>query len=256
MKKFTVYLCFFLISFNLYSQSVYEYNLKKDIAISTLALGLGVGAYFMDNDPKILNNPDRNTVNAFDRPLMFSYNRTLHNIRDNMRNWIPVIPIITPLAGVIRKDFDTWVTYGFMYWQALALTYSTNTFIRKSVTRFRPEVYFNGRNNHPIKADSFPSDTTAVASFLPATFLSVTFCAEYPDSRLKIPVIAGSYALAASIGVMGVLSGMHYLSDVLVGAAIGSFYGWLIPTIHKRKDKDDSVSFFFTGNGVLFSLKF
>lgn len=240
---------------NLYSQSVYTYSLKKDIFISSLSLGVAVGSYLMDNEPGIPNNLNKDDVNAFDRWLMHSYNETIHNSRDFIRNFIPVLPIITPLAGGIRKDFDTWLTYGIMYGQALALTYGTNTLIRKNVTRYRPKEYFEDVIDYPIMKDGFPSDTTALASFLPATFLSVTFSAEYPASPWKIPVIVGSYSLAASIGVMGILSGMHFLTDVLAGAAIGTFYGWLIPALHKRNTLNERVSFHAAGNGFLVSIR-
>jgi NhaP-type Na+/H+ and K+/H+ antiporter len=43
------------------------------------------------------------------------------------------------------------------------------------------------------------------------------------------------------------------LTDVLAGAAMGVFYGWLIPTLHKRTNKENGLSFFFTGNGFLIS---
>jgi len=49
---------------------------------------------------------------------------------------------------------------------------------------------------------------------------------------------------------------MHFLTDVLAGAAIGSFYGWLIPFLHKRPNIDNGISFHLTENGGIISLKF
>ena len=69
---------------------------------------------------------------------------------------------------------------------------------------------------------------------MPAAFLSTTFSQEFPESRWKIPVIIGSFTLSSFVGVTRILSGDHFLTDVLAGAAIGSLYGWLIPTLHKR----------------------
>ena len=78
---------------------------------------------------------------------------------------------------------------------------------------------------------SFPSGTAALA-FLPAAFISVTFSTEFPKSPWKIPVIVGLYAMAAGIGATRIFNGTHFLTDVLAGAAIGIFFGWLIPTFH------------------------
>ena len=94
--------------------------------------------------------------------------------------------------------------------------------------------------------------STALA-FLSASFLSATFSAEYPDSKWKIPVIAGSYVLATGIAFLRIASGTHFLTDVLAGAAIGSLYGWVIPALHKRQN--DNLTLNFTGNGFIASLK-
>ncbi len=37
-------------------------------------------------------------------------------------------------------------------------------------------------------------------------------------------------------GVLRVWSGNHYPSDVIAGAAVGSFIGWLVPRMHKGKE--------------------
>jgi membrane-associated phospholipid phosphatase len=70
-----------------------------------------------------------------------------------------------------------------------------------------------------------------------------------------LPVIIGSYTLAAGIASMRILSGSHFLSDVLAGAAIGSLYGWLIPAVHIKSNKNN-FSMNFTGNGILVALRF
>lgn len=254
MKRLVFFLCFLTIGFNLYSESVYTYDLNRDIAFSVLSIGVGLSQYLLPNPDKIPDNLNINNVNVIDRGLMFPYDETLHTIRDYYRFVLPVLPIITPLAGNIRKDFDTWLTYGFMYTQAISLTVGTTGLIWRSVYRNRPRQYFWGDVEHPIDGDSFPSDTVAF-SFLSATFLSVTFSKEYPESLWKIPVIVGSYTLATGIGVLSVLSGMHFLTDVLAAAVIGSFYGWLIPTIHIKTNNENRISFYFTGNGVIISLK-
>jgi membrane-associated phospholipid phosphatase len=103
--------------------------------------------------------------------------------------------------------------------------------------------------------NSFPSGSTAYA-FLGATFLSTTFSREYPESKWKLPVILGSYTLASGIASMRILSGSHFPSDVLIGAVIGSLYGWLIPVLHIKDNNKNNLSMNLTGNGILVSLSF
>jgi hypothetical protein len=263
MKKFVFLICFLTAKLNLYSESVYTYDLKKDLVISALSVGaLGVSYLAPGKTNGIPNELNRNDVNFIDRGLMFPEDDTPHHIRDKMRNWMPVLTIITPLSvwglgggGFEKKDFDTWLTYGIMYMQAATLTFGTVEILKKTVDRYRPRSYFDNSVGKLISNDCFPSDTTAF-SFLASTLFSVTFSTEYPYSPWRIPVIAGSYTLATSIGVIGIISGMHFLTDVLAGAAIGTFYGWVIPLLHRRPNIDNGISFHFTGNGGIISLRF
>ena len=247
-----------LIKFDVYSESVFTWDLKKDIAIGAFSLGLFFGAYLMSNEPEVPTNLNRNDVNAFDRGLMFPRDQALYDVRYLQMFVLSVLPIVSPLAvtrGNVRRNLDTWLTYGIMYAQAVFLTYGTRMLIGNVVNRYRPHEYFDNPT-HPIKNNSFPSGTTAIA-FMPATFLSVTFSAEFPDSPWRIPLIVGSYTLATAVGVTRIFSGAHFLTDVLAGAAIGSLYGWLIPTLHRRKNiEGNRISPLFTGNGIMLSLKF
>ena len=76
--------------------------------------------------------------------------------------------------------------------------------MKYSIDRTRP----NGGHG------SFPSEHTATA-FMGATLLAH----EYGHKSIWIP-IAG-YSLATVTGVLRILNNRHYVSDVLVGAAIG-----------------------------------
>jgi membrane-associated phospholipid phosphatase len=53
---------------------------------------------------------------------------------------------------------------------------------------------------------------------------------------------------------MRIISGSHFLTDVLTGTVIGSFYGWIIPFLHKKQNKN-GLAINFTGNGLSVSLK-
>ena len=260
MKKLIFLLCFITAGFNLWAESVFTLSLKKDIAISTLALGLFLSHYLIDNREGLPNNLDRNNVNVFDRGLMFPHNTSFNTTKNILGYGLQVLPIITPLAlaGLDIRNRDTisiWLTYGVMYAQAMLLTQGTRRWLGVLVDRYRPRDYFLDVIVYPICNRSFPSGTTAYA-FMPAAFFSVTFSAEFPNSPWRIPIIVGTHTLAASVGVFRILSGHHFLTDVLAGAVIGSFFGWLIPTVHIRANGDNRFSFRFTGNGAVMSLSF
>jgi len=135
------------------------------------------------------------------------------------------------------------------------LAYGTRMLFKNNVTRFRPYSHDGRELRTGHRHDSFPSGHTC-AAFLSATFFSTTFVLENPGSRWKWPAIIGSHTLAASVGAMRMMGGMHFLTDVLAGAAMGSFFGWLIPVLHapRRRNNEQAFPVKLTGNGLLVSL--
>ena len=77
-------------------------------------------------------------------------------------------------------------------------------------------------------ANSFPSGHTAQA-FAAATFMAK----EYGEQSIWYSVAA--YSTATSVGVMRVLNNRHWVSDVLVGAAVGIFSTNLVYLTHQYK---------------------
>jgi undecaprenyl-diphosphatase len=261
VKKLAFLLCLFIIGLNLYSQSIYTLDIRRDIVISTLSIGVFVTPFFISDDHDIPTDLNRRDVNIFDRWSMFPFNHGFQLARIPLMIVYNTSIIVPPLILSWMDqsaNFDVWLTYGVMFTQAIFLTYGTKEIIGRSVNRYRPYLYFDGSYNFPMldgrSNRSFPSGGAAV-SFMPATFLSVTFSQEFPCSRWRIPVIVGSYTLASVVGATRILSGDHFLTDVLAGAAIGSFYGWLIPTLHNRIN-NDKITLYSTINGVMVSLKF
>lgn len=98
--------------------------------------------------------------------------------------------------------------------------------------RERPrEVYLEQTYNEQgeiVKSNSddqsFPSSDTAMV-FAHAAVVTPLL------SALSLPLL---YILAAAVGVMRIFAFAHYPSDVLTGAAIGIFCGWLAIQISRR----------------------
>ncbi|MDM7915213.1 MAG: phosphatase PAP2 family protein, partial [Candidatus Eisenbacteria bacterium] len=53
-----------------------------------------------------------------------------------------------------------------------------------------------------------------------------------PDSRARGWIWAGSLTVATSTALLRVVSGEHFPSDVVAGAALGAAAGILIPLVH------------------------
>ena len=222
--------------------------------MGTLSLGIGITPFFVNNEPEnIPVNPDKNKVNGIDRSLMFSYKKPLDLITDNGAYALALLPIISVIPNI--KEENTLLTYGVMYGQALLLTFGTTFTLKNAVIRYRPYMYADGipAGKEKDYYNSFPSGATAF-SFLGASFLSATFFHEFPESKLKLPVIVGSYTLASAIASLRIVSGAHFVTDVLTSALISSLYGWLIPAFHLKNNSEKPV-IIPTGNGVIVSFK-
>jgi undecaprenyl-diphosphatase len=256
MKKLFTAFCSLVLGVNAYSQSVFTYDLKKDLALGAAALAVFASPFFVHNEPaNIPSGLDTETVNMLDRSVMFPYNRPLDTISDYGVYGLLMLPAVS-LAGNMR-DKKAWLTYGIMYAEAFCLTFGAKDLLKNAIIRYRPYMYSGGIPDGMAHDyyNSFPSGSTALA-FLSAGFLSATFSAEYPDSKWKILVIAGAYTLATGIAACRIVSGSHFITDVLAGAVIGSLAGWGIPLLHKAKNNNNNPAPHFTGNGFVASLRF
>jgi membrane-associated phospholipid phosphatase len=254
MKKYLLAFCFCLATYSLYSQSVFTYDLKKDIIIGGLSLGVFASPFFVENTPpQIPDSLNKNDINGFDRSLMFSYNKSLDIISDYGVYGMLVLPIVSVIGN--GNDINAWLTYGIMYTEAFFLTFGTKDLLKNAIIKYRPYMYEGGipAGQENDYYNSFPSGSTSLA-FLSATFLSTTFLQEHPDSKWKLPVIIGSYSLATTVSAMRITSGAHFITDVLAGAAIGSFYGWIIPFLHKN-NSTNNIAVNVAPNGFFVKLK-
>jgi undecaprenyl-diphosphatase len=99
----------------------------------------------------------------------------------------------------------------------VAGAYALNTAVKFAVGRRRPEL-----------PDLPPLVRTPTRLAFPSAHATTSFAAARAYSRLGLPP-APLYALAASLAASRVYLGVHYPSDVLAGAALGSAIGVLAP---------------------------
>ncbi|MDR2589289.1 MAG: phosphatase PAP2 family protein [Spirochaetales bacterium] len=255
-KKLILFLTVFCcLPINTFSQNAYSVDAQKDILIGTLSLAAGISPFFIKNEPE--NTPaalDKNTVNLIDRHLMFSRSKPLDTISDYGGYGLTLLPLMCVIPNI--KSSHTLLTYSIMYGEAVLLTYGTVSSLKNAIIRYRPYMYTGGvpAGKEKDYYNSFPSGSTSLA-FLGATFFSVTYSREFPESEWRLPLIIGSYALASTVGSLRIASGSHFLTDVVTGAALGSLYGWLVPRLH-QKPHAQNYALIPTGNGLIVSLQF
>ena len=234
-KRILFIFLLFVLSFNLKAESVFSLDLKTEIIIYTVAIGTVISSFFLETLPShIPESLSKSALNFIDRSMLVTrLNSTVRYISSAAMVGINLLPVLPILPTFDNFSLETVVTYGVMYSQAVLLAYGTRSLMKNNITRFRPWYYGDSVPGPDSRHDSFPSGHTTSA-FLAATFLSTTFSLEHPESRWRWPIVFGSHAMAAGIGALRIVSGMHFFTDVVAGAAIGSLYGWLIPTLHRN----------------------
>ncbi|MDQ3001336.1 MAG: phosphatase PAP2 family protein [Fibrobacterota bacterium] len=136
-----------------------------------------------------------------------------------------------------RQTWSAAISEAVVYAEAMAIASSLTLLVRSTQVHPRPLVY--GRN---VPADERLSGEAsgsfysghANGAFLSAVFFAYTHSLRNPDSENKGWIWAGSLGAASMVAGLRVAAGKHFLSDVLVGAATGSFFGWAFPRMHLR----------------------
>ncbi|MBO5116205.1 MAG: phosphatase PAP2 family protein [Treponema sp.] len=216
------------------TNTVFKLDLQKDALILGSALTLIATDIILSNiDNNVVHIDSKlniDEVNKIDRILMRPYSKKF----DLLGTGFELATAITPLV-FLSVPTTEWTTIAGMYAETMLFAYGFKELAKAVFDRPRPYMYFD---DFPIeevqKGDwnsSFFSGHTTL-SFAAATFTTYVFCKYKPESKWKIPVIATSYTLAAATAAMRILSGNHFLTDVAIGAVVGSITGLLIPFWH------------------------
>ena len=128
---------------------------------------------------------------------------------------IPSVPFLI--------DKDNYVAIVLANIEVLAINGFITDIIKLSVGRQRPASFYNTRDEGKDSFKSFFSGHTSSA-FAIGTSTAMMLSKEYPEKKT---LIWGSiYTLASATGYFRIAADKHYLTDVLVGAIVGSSVGY------------------------------
>ncbi len=154
-------------------------------------------------------------------------------------NSVIVFNVAAPLsvfsAGVIRHDKQLKIDAAYMVGGYIASTIVTQG-LKVIIRRPRPYITYPDIVQR-TEADgySMPSGHTS-AAFCTATSLSLLFPRWY--------VVAPCFLYAATVGYARMYQGVHYPTDVIVGAIVGAGSAWLAYKIeqwHEKKSAPDKA---------------
>ncbi len=238
---------FFCIPISSYAQSPYQCSWGKDSYIIGAGGIIAVTGFFLDravSSPTIeeIDQLSRASVNGFDRSATNYYSEKAASTSDVLYGIAIAAPIVLIADQTMRND---WQTITLMYLETCSFMGGSVLISKGSIERFRPFTY---NSDAPIikKLDSdarksfFSGHTTT--AFASAVFLSTVYSDYNPKSEWRPYVWAGSLLMASVVGYLRYESGMHFPTDIITGAIVGSAIGYVIPWMHRVEKENISIT--------------
>jgi membrane-associated phospholipid phosphatase len=151
--------------------------------------------------------------------------------------------LAVPLVGVGGlwlggRNADFWQVYDdtLLVVEASALTAVLNTASKLAFARQRPRVHAltaAERAARPFDTEDNVSFFSSHTSFAFAVATSAGSVASFRGYASAPWIWGAGLGLATSVGYLRIAADAHYLSDVLVGAAVGSAVGLAVPLLHR-----------------------
>lgn len=221
----------------------YDVSVRLDVPLMlgiALTSALGVYQYYgMDRVPAGDLRAEADFL-PWDRPFVGRYSEWA-TVVSRYSAAFGVAPLALAGYSWYRGDADghDFGAFTLMFAEAIALQNALNQIVRSSQLWPRPYIYAKSgkgaekaKEAHGEAYGSFYSGH-ASAAFTVATFTGEWFSEIYPNSKYKALVWASSYTLAAGVGILRVVAGKHYPSDIIIGALMGTGVSFGVLKLHE-----------------------
>ena len=243
------------------------YKLKPAVDIPVTAAGTIWSAYaftkIYSKDPSTVTQIralNKENINGFDRWAADVYSEKAATTSDFFFYGSMPLPLVLMLDKHIRKDAGK---IGFLYLEAMSVTGLMYTGATFAFDRYRPLAYNASVSTEEkmrggSKNSFFAGHVALVAT---STFFTAKVFSDYhPNSKLKYLFYGAAVVSTAGTGYLRHRGGKHFPSDIILGTAVGTLSGLLVPHFHKNpilKNNNLSVLPFTTGkaHGISMSYK-
>ncbi|MCC5917717.1 MAG: phosphatase PAP2 family protein [Cryomorphaceae bacterium] len=158
--------------------------------------------------------------------------------------------LITAVAFLPEKQ-NTIIVNGLALSHALSATYLSSQVVKSFIPRYRPYAVHLDPNEIVLDdRRSFWSGTSALSMSF-AGYFWVFSEAYFPDFTGKRFMQFSSVALGMGVMATRVWANEHYISDVLVGGAVGFTIGYFVARTYRAESTDRGLR--FNGTGVTYN---
>ena len=222
-------------------EPVYKLRAGSDIPIIAIGTGWSLYAFSQiyskdkSTEEKIMSL-DKNNIPSFDRHGASVYHDKANDVADLMFYGSMPLPVILMFDKKIRKDAFKIAT---LYLESMAVTGLLYTGSVYLTDRYRPYAYnpnvdMATRMRGGAKNSFFAGHVALVGT---STFFIAKVLNDYhPDSKVKWLPFTLAGITTGTLSYLRYRGGQHFLSDILIGAAVGTLSGILVPHVHKNKD--------------------
>ena len=246
------------------TESPYELSWKTDGIIAGTGISLRLLGEFLPQKELVLNEEESDLYTPqdviwFDRASVDRFKPEHINLSTSFNYYAFIAPLPLFFSKNVRNDF---LTISTMFIEKRLLAEAAPMITKKLFPRYRPYVYsqkfdFETKDNFNDSRAFFSNQSAYV--FSSAVFTAKVFNDYFPEHKARYWVWSSALATASAISVFRHEIGIHYFSDLFVGAAIGSALGYFIPHFHLKKERQDQLTLSpsFSGGsiGLMFQYK-
>ena len=219
--------------------SPYRTNLYVDGSIIAGLAGLSVTGLYLVQQKHGLSDEALARLNINDVPKIDRFSAGRYSEKFQLAGDLLCYPTMLIAPGLLALNPAARGRYGqvvALYLETMLATDATFTMTVGNVTRYRPYLYGteggNGRTGKIATNSFFAGHTAHTAT---ATFFAAKVFHDFnPDSPAQPYIWTAAAVVPAVVAYTRIEAGKHFLTDNLVGYAVGATAGILVPQLHKK----------------------
>ena len=234
----------------------YELNSTQEIILSAVVLStfgttLYLASGYEEPSASEIQNLNKNDINSFDRSATENWSTGLSSASHMCLFSLGTAPFVLYAPFLWTDKWSNYWTISVMYLQAATLNFGLTELTKSLVGRKRPYLYNTSlsidermeKAENPSSQRSFYSGHVSI-TFCSAVFISKVYSDLNPNSISKYLLWGITLGISSTTGYLRYAEGVHYPSDIIVGALMGSAVGYLVPLLHKKNNNNTNIAIY------------